>query len=316
MGNKGGINTQALMGSLRAIQMGYAGKNEPDPDHVVFPPWTRRDVGDMYYIKDKTTWLLSEIKTGHLPTQQIHIQTIRNIISLHRALEEKERACRAKFNPYHKPAGTPEGGQFDFAPGNGGSGGSTAPSTPSGNVMKPPPGKKPGRTPSNEGSSSTIYNPDTASRHARRNIYDPKKYPHGRGRCAAKVREAVEAGLGHSIPPQDMPPLRKGPNPRTGQYEETRWARDYGPTFEKVGFEKITTSEPGERFPPPGYDPQPGDVAVIQPTSDPKHPEGHTVIYTNDGWVSDYQQWDFWPNSRYRTEHPSYSIYRHPDLAN
>jgi hypothetical protein len=30
-----------------------------------------------------------------------------------------------KYNPYHKPAGTPEGGQFDSAPGGGSSGGSS-----------------------------------------------------------------------------------------------------------------------------------------------------------------------------------------------
>ena len=63
-----------------------------------------------------------------------HHQTYDRIQSNLRKLEKKcsdyhyqqqwrnQLLHQEKFNPYHKPAGTPEGGQFDFAPGNGGSG--------------------------------------------------------------------------------------------------------------------------------------------------------------------------------------------------
>ena len=153
-----------------------------------------------------------------------------------------------------------------------------------------------------------------AAQHAADNIYDPRKFPHGRGKCATKVREAVEAGLGHPIPTKDLPPIRKWFNPRTEDYEETRWARDYGDTFEKAGLSDKIAVAAGTGDHPPHYQPKIGDVAVIQPTSDPKHPEGHTAIYTREGWVSDYKQGkDLYPNSRYRSEKPSYTIYRKPE---
>jgi hypothetical protein len=41
-----------------------------------------------------------------------------------------------KYNPYHKPAGTPEGGQFDSAPGGGGSSGGSSPKPSARNIYR------------------------------------------------------------------------------------------------------------------------------------------------------------------------------------
>jgi hypothetical protein len=91
--------------------LGYAGIH-PDPEQVACPPWTRRDIGDMYVLREKLAWLLSEIKSGCSITEERHGWTIRNIIALCKTLDEKESdfQARANFSPTQPrvPRGTIE----------------------------------------------------------------------------------------------------------------------------------------------------------------------------------------------------------------
>lgn len=77
-------------------------KQECDPDRVVSPPWTRRDISDMHYVRDKLDWLLAEVKSGFSITEEIHGWTIRNIMAIEMALKVKEFSYRAKFKAAQK----------------------------------------------------------------------------------------------------------------------------------------------------------------------------------------------------------------------
>lgn len=311
-------DNQTLMSAVESLH--YKQKNNPDC-------FSTCDLKDLDTLTRGINRLLGEAYRGLL-TEGRHGQQIRNTHALYEKLEKKwrnyeyavKKAAEAKYSPDQPrvPVGNPDGGEWTGTGGGSRDGGDSSGGGSSGSGSSPSAGKLPSVSPAaGNGSSSNNPKPlDTnkAAQHAAANVYDPKKFPHGRGKCATKVREAVEAGLGHPIPTEDLPPLRKVPNPRTGVDEETRWAKDYGDTFKKVGLSDKITIEAGVGDHTPLYQPKIGDVAVIQPTSDPGHPEGHTAIYTREGWVSDYKQGGtLYPNSRYRSEKPSYTVYRKPD---
>lgn len=118
---------------------GNAQKQEPDLDQIIFPPWTRRDVSDMLYIKDKLDWLLSEIKSGFSITEELHGWTIRTLFALGRELDRKEREFLAKagYNPSQPRVsrGNPEGGQWTDTDGgrsDGNGSGGSMPQKPTG----------------------------------------------------------------------------------------------------------------------------------------------------------------------------------------
>lgn len=189
----------------------------------------------------------------------------------------------AKYSPSQPrvPKGRPDGGEWVDA--NGQHGG--------GNMRG---NKDDGQSP-----SGGVLNTARLVHHAVKNVFDAKTYRYGRGLCARKVRQAINhAGLKVQVP-----------HPRPGKaYAE---ARDYGPKLEESGFTPVVSTAAGDGYPPPGYTPQPGDVVIIQATS--RNKSGHMAVYTGKkGWVSDFIQPDFWPGATYRTESPSYTIYRYP----
>ncbi len=116
-----------------------------------------------------------------------------------------------------------------------------------------------------------------------------KKFNRRIGKCAQYVRQALEAG-GVYMDPKKRP----------------RLAKDYGPYLEKAGFHKLSPR------PKPDYDPQKGDVVVIQ--SHPKVSEaGHIAIFNGKDWVSDFippQRGSIWAGPGYREHKPSYEVYR------
>lgn len=117
------------------------------------------------------------------------------------------------------------------------------------------------------------------------------------GNCARYVRQAIAAG-GVKVKP---------PSPPSGMLYPP--ARIYGPALENAGFTPVVSDVQPASYPPSGYEPKAGDVAVIQATS--RNPDGHMAMYNGERWVSDYPQSNFWPGSAYRGERPSFVIYRH-----
>lgn len=113
------------------------------------------------------------------------------------------------------------------------------------------------------------------------------------GHCAKAVREGIEAGF----------------NPQT--LIRTNAAKDYGPSLEKFGFQKIITSTKKLL----DYKPKVGDIAIIQ-----YEPYGHICAYCESifpktgkkfkGWVSDFQQLDMY-GGKIRNKLPEFSIYRY-----
>ena len=103
------------------------------------------------------------------------------------------------------------------------------------------------------------------------------------GNCARFVREAVEFAL------------------VTKNLKRVLSAKNYGPSYEEVGFKKIF-SYPAEAK--AKYKPILGDIAIIQ-----YEPHGHIAIYTNKGWISDFYQIDMYGGS-IRKENPPFQIYR------
>jgi len=84
--------------------------------------------------------------------------------------------------------------------------------------------------------------------------------------------------------------------------------KDYGPYLLNNGFSPV---------PQTGYQPQPGDIGIIQPYSG-GNPAGHAEGWNGNQWVSDFKQ-PYYPNSagggvypgyNYRLYQPSYTIYR------
>jgi hypothetical protein len=107
------------------------------------------------------------------------------------------------------------------------------------------------------------------------------------GKCAKYVRQAIQAGGVKLTPP----------------YPSV--AKDYGPYLEKYGFDPVSPT------PAPNYEPEKGDIAVIQPYQG-GNSAGHIEMYNGSQWVSDFFQNgpDIWPGSGYRQNTPSYEIYR------
>src|ERR1035437_4834904 len=106
--------------------------------------------------------------------------------------------------------------------------------------------------------------------------------PFGAGVCATHVRKALEAG---------------GLN-TTGHPAS---AKDWGPTLPRNGFVALIS---GNAMP------QLGDVVVMQSTSASK--DGHIAYYDGENWISDFIQQELWPGPSFRSEKPSYKIYRPP----
>ncbi len=63
------------------------------------------------------------------------------------------------------------------------------------------------------------------------------------------------------------------------------------------------------------YQPKKGDIIVIQPTQDGKHPDGHIAAYNdkNKQWVSDFKQSTVHGLKNQKLENLNYTIYRNPD---
>jgi RHS repeat-associated protein len=79
----------------------------------------------------------------------------------------------------------------------------------------------------------------------------------------------------------------------------------FGPLLQRIGCPVLSPP------PPIGYDPKPGDVMVIQPTS--KNPSGHVQVWAGDIWISDHIQNGSskpWPGPVYKKEMPPYAVYR------
>ena len=83
--------------------------------------------------------------------------------------------------------------------------------------------------------------------------------------------------------------------------------KDYGPPLLNNGFSSVSQT---------GYQPQPGDIAVIQPYPG-GNPAGHAEAWNGNQWVSDFKQpyppsWPggIYPDRYYRNFKASYAIYR------
>ena len=105
------------------------------------------------------------------------------------------------------------------------------------------------------------------------------------GKCARKVREALEAGGGKT----------KG-HPVD--------AKDWGPTLLRMGFREILAEDPDM------FIFMKGDIVVIQPFAK-GNPSGHIAAYDGKIWISDFKQRDFWSGQGYRENKPSHVFYRH-----
>ena len=100
------------------------------------------------------------------------------------------------------------------------------------------------------------------------------------GRCARYTREAIEAG-GLLL-------------------NRTLFAKDYGPLLEAAGFRKVSEPAIGDF--------RAGDVVVIEGFA--AAPEGHMAMFNGQSWVSDFVQREIYPGPAYRSNKPSYTIYR------
>lgn len=135
---------------------------------------------------------------------------------------------------------------------------------------------------------------------------NPKKYGnknplYGNGQCASYVASGLEAA--------------------GFKFKRTNSAKNYGVPFEKAGFENI--AEGGGGSFPEKYSPRKGDVAVFDSYDPINKPHGHIAIFNGNNWASDFDQLNsmdsekvgigFWANNSYRTEQPSFVIYRSND---
>lgn len=109
--------------------------------------------------------------------------------------------------------------------------------------------------------------------------YDPKTCGH----CALAVRNAFDFGFGVHI-------------------EQTEAAKNYAPSYEKIGFKKIF-SYPAQKK--SDYTPQLGDICIIQ-----YDPYGHICVKTEKGWISDFKQIDMY-GGKIRDKDPQFDIYRY-----
>lgn len=114
-------------------------------------------------------------------------------------------------------------------------------------------------------------------------------------KCGATFRAAFKKADGN-------PQAVGGKNPPGG--------KDWGPTLEKNGYEKVVTKN---------YQPQNGDVRVISgvPPKDPKNPTppekwGHVQVYDGEHnqWVSERKEGPAGISSVFRDGHASIAVYR------
>jgi hypothetical protein len=108
-----------------------------------------------------------------------------------------------------------------------------------------------------------------------------KAESHSTSRCAKYVRLALAAGG-----------IDVEPHPGV--------AKEYGSVLRKFKFTEV---------PQQHYDPEPGDIVVIQPC-DGGNSAGHIQMYSGAEWISDFRQRDEWPGPRYRTQKPPRAIFR------
>lgn len=108
---------------------------------------------------------------------------------------------------------------------------------------------------------------------------------YGASNCAQWVRQALQAG--GAIVPQPYPPT----------------AKEWGPTLLRLGFHETTVEDPDK------FHFLKGDVMVMEPYKGGK-PAGHIAGYDGKNWISDFVQRDFWAGPDYRTQKPSYVVYR------
>lgn len=116
--------------------------------------------------------------------------------------------------------------------------------------------------------------------------------PYGKGLCATYVRKALEAA--------GMP---TGGRPAS--------AKDYGPFLVGRGFKLIVSfalKDKNKLGVDSKFKPQAGDIVVIQGTS--KSKDGHIAGWDGSNWTSDFIQDSLMPGPSYRSEKPSYEIYR------
>lgn len=112
-------------------------------------------------------------------------------------------------------------------------------------------------------------------------IHDIALPPFGQRKCALHVRLALEAAgastAGHPVA-----------------------AKDWGDTLVRAGFRALGEDSSHAVK---------GDIAVIQSTSNSA--SGHIQVFDGTHWVSDFVQPNgFWPGPTYRSEKPSFVIYR------
>lgn len=79
-------------------------------------------------------------------------------------------------------------------------------------------------------------------------------------------------------------------------------AKNWGASLLALGFSEVATA---------GYVAQSGDIAVIQPPKSAKRQDGHIQGYDGTAWISDFVQTGFWPGPAYRTDKPTYVVYRY-----
>jgi hypothetical protein len=103
------------------------------------------------------------------------------------------------------------------------------------------------------------------------------------GYCARAIRNAVEKGLGCTI-------------------KRTTSAKDYGPSYEKIGFKKVFEYPIQSKE---EYKPEIGDISIIE-----YDPHGHICMFTGKKWVSDFVQNDMYGGS-IRKKDPKFTIYRY-----
>ena len=114
------------------------------------------------------------------------------------------------------------------------------------------------------------------------------------GGCAKVVRQAVEFGFC----PEKV--------------ERVLSAKDYGPSYEKLGFKKIYSFTPEDDI-----DYKPGDIVVIK-----YNPHGHIAMFCKgvepetgkkiECWISDFRQRDLY-GGKIRDDNPDFDIYRYDE---
>lgn len=108
---------------------------------------------------------------------------------------------------------------------------------------------------------------------------------YGQGKCAKHVRFALQAA-----------------GAQIQQYASS--GRTFGPVVLQLGFHEIDVTNPDT------FHFMKGDVMVMQPYIGGS-PHGHVAGFDGSEWISDFRQTDFWAGPGYRSERPSYAVYRY-----